>query len=424
MATAKLTKRTVDAAELPTGQGTDRERWIWDTELRGFGLKLLPTGRRTYYLKYRMPSNSRTRKVTIGGHGQPWTVDQARAEARRLLGLVVGGEDPAAARAEAKRGLTVSELCELWLAEGCTTKKASTIAEDRRRIACHVEPLLGSRKVTEVTRAHIERFLRDVAAGRSAGSRAARLRGRSRIVGGQGVATRTVGMLGSVFTFAVARGLRPDNPVRGVKRFADQKRERFLSPAEWARLGVVLGEAEAEGVNASAVNAIRLLTLTGCRKSEVLTLRWEWVDFDFGCLRLPDSKTGAKVVVLGAPATKLLAGLPRVEGNPYVFPGAVPGQPFKGLQKVWVALRELAGLDDVRLHDLRHSFASVGAGAGSSLLMIGALLDHKHAATTARYAHLAADPVRATAHAISERVEALMTTESGATVLPFDARRR
>ncbi|MGM0574641.1 MAG: tyrosine-type recombinase/integrase [Myxococcota bacterium] len=423
MAVAKLTKRIVEGAKRPTGEKGDRERWIWDTEVKGLGVKLNPSGRRSYVVKYRPQGERRTRKVTIGAHGQPWTVYQAREEARRLLGAVAAGEDPAQAKREAREALTVAELCELWLAEGCTTKKASTIAEDRRRIECHVLPLLGSRKVDSVTRGDVERFLRDVANGKTARKRSAKKRGRSKTRGGKGVATRTVGMLGSIFTFAVARGLRPDNPARGVKRFPDQKRERFLSEVERARLGEALSEAEAEGVNPSAINAIRLLALTGCRRSEVLGLRWEWVDFDFGCLRLPDSKTRAKVVPLGAPAAKLLGRLPRVEGNPHVFPGAEPGEPFKGLQKVWRRIRERAGLEDVRLHDLRHTFASVGAEGGSSLVIIGAILGHRHAATTSRYAHLSDDPVKAQADRIAARIASTMDPGEGAEVVPIKSKR-
>ena len=421
MATAKLTKRTVEAAELPSGNGRDRERWLWDSELKGFGVKLTPGGRRVYVLKYRALGDRQTRKIAIGAHGQPWTVEQARAEARRLLGLVAAGEDPAATRAAAKRGPTVAELCDLWLAEGNATKRESTLREDRYRIAAHVVPLLGSRKVADVTRADVERFMADVANGRSA--EPAKKRASGRAAGGRGVATRTMGMLGAIFAFAVARGLRPDNPAVGVKRFPDQKRERFLSPAEWARLGEAFTEAEAGGVNAFSVNALRLLAMSGCRKSEVLTLRWEWVDLDRACLRLPTSKTGAKVVPLGAPAVELLSGLVRIEGNPFCFPGAIPGRPLATVDKVWRAVRARAGLSDVRLHDLRHSFASVGAGGGSPLLVIAALLGHRHTATTARYAHLADDPVKAAADTIAGRIAAYMAPGEGGEVVPITGRR-
>jgi integrase len=229
-------------------------------------------------------------------------------------------------------------------------------------------------------------------------------------------------MLGAILQFAVNRGMRPDNPVRGVRRYPDQKQNRFLSAAELARLGDVLKGAE-QDTNPSAIAAIRLLILTGCRKAEIVTMRWEYIDWEHACLRLPDSKTGAKVVHLGAPARALLEDLPRLKGNPYVLPGANPGDYFKGLQKVWVSLRARANLQDVRLHDLRHSFASVGAASGDSLLVIGALLGHKNAATTQRYAHLSNDPLRDAADKIARHIDALMNAsqddEAGGEVVPI-----
>ena len=273
-----------------------------------------------------------------------------------MLGMIADGVDPAEVKAADKAAMSVAELCDLYLAEGVATKKGATLAMDRGRIERHVKPLLGRMPVGAVTRADIARFMQDVAAGKTARDEKTGFRGRSIVKGGKGVATRTVGMLGAIFAFAVDRGLRPDNPARGVKRFTDGKSERFLSPAELARLGETLAAAEREGENPSAVAAIRLLTLTGGRKNEILSLRWEYVDFERACLRLPDSKTGAKVVPLGAPALELLASLPRVEGCPYVLPSNTGEGHFVGLQKVWARLRERAGLLGVRVHDLRHSF--------------------------------------------------------------------
>ena len=396
MAKHKITKRAVDATS-----PEDKDVYLWDTELTGFGLKVTPAGRRVYLVQYR--AGGRTRRVTIGAHGSPWTPDEARQEAQRLLGEVAAGTDPAERKTVARKDLTVAELCDLYLAEGVATKKASTINMDRTRIERHVKPLLGTRKVRDLTRGDIERFMQDVASGKTAATKKTKARGRSKVTGGKGAASRTVGMVGAILAFAVNRGMRSDNPARGVKRYSDDKRERFLSPAELARLGRVLTDAEAD-TNPSALAAIRLLTLTGCRKAEILTLEWEHVDLDRSLLFLPDSKAGAEPVILGAPAAQLLSELPRLEGNPYVLPGASPGDYFKGLQKVWVRIRERAGLEDVHLHDLRHSFASFGAAGGDSLLVIGALLGHKHAATTQRYAHLSSDARRAAADGISGRI--------------------
>lgn len=425
---AKITKRSVDAVT-----AGPRDQFLWDTEATGFGLKVTSAGRRIYILQYRF--GGRLRRYRIGTHGSPWTPDEARTRARRLLGMVADGIDPGAARAEEKAAPTVAELCDLYLEEGVTTKKASTVAMDRSRIERHIKPLLGRARARDVTRWDVERFMRDVAAGKTARDEKLGSRARSIVKGGKGVATRTVGLLGAIFTFAVSRGLRPDNPVRGVKRFPDRKEERFLSVAELARLGEALSAAEHDGEHPSAVAAIKLLCLTGCRKAEILSLRWGHVDLENHCLRLPESKTGAKVVRLGAPALELLAFLPHEKDNPYVFPGAprrrraAPGRQgaaeprdreaghYVGLQKAWARIRGRAGLADVKLHTLRHSFAAFGAIGGDSLLVIGALLGHRDAKSTHRYAHLSDDPLQAAADRISERIAAALTAKGGGEVV-------
>ena len=395
MATGRISKRSVDA--LKSGEG---DVYLWDSELPGFGLKVTPAGGLTYLVQYRVGGRKgRTRRVTIGKHG-PLTPEQARQEAKRILGEVAAGQDPAEDRTRVRQAITVAELCDLYLSEGVATKKASTVAMDRTRIELHVKPLLGRRRARDITQDHVERFLNAVA------KRA-----------GKGAASRTVGMLGGIFSFAVRKRLCTKNPVRGVERFPDRKVERFLSPAELARLGETLAAAEREGVNPYAVAAIRMLMFTGCRKAEILTLHWDDIDWEHNCLRLPDSKTGAKTVALGAPAIELLHGLPRVESNPYVFPGTKDRAYLVGLQKIWHRLRNRAELPDVRLHDLRHSFASVGAAGGDSLLIIGKLLGHKNAASTQRYAHLGDDPLRSAANRISQQIAAAMNGQRGAEVV-------
>ena len=296
--------------------------------------------------------------------------------------------------------MTVAELCTLYLSEGVATKKASTIAMDRTRINLHVIPLLGRRRARDIAQGDVERFMNAVAK-------------RS----GKGAASRTVGMLGGIFSFAVRKFICSKNPVRGVQRFEDRKATRFLSLVELARLGETLTTAEREGVNPYAVAAIRTLMFTGCRKAEILTLRWDDIDWENDCLRLPESKTGAKTVALGAPAIELLHGLPRVDGNPYVFPGTKDRAHLVGLQKIWHQIRNRAELPDVRLHDLRHSFASVGAAGGDSLLIIGKLLGHKNAASTQRYAHLGDDPLRSAANRISQQIAAAMSGQQEAEVV-------
>ena len=214
-----------------------------------------------------------------------------------------------------------------------------------------------------------------------------------------------------MLNLAESWGIRPDgsNPCRHVERYREKRRERFLGNDELARLGQVLSDAEANDTEPpSAIAAVRLLILTGCRLQEVLGLRWDQVDFERRQIRFEESKTGQKTIALGAAALELLCGLPRLEGNPYVIPGKKDGAHFVGMPKVWQRIRKQAGLENVRLHDLRHSFASVGAGAGLSLPIIGKLLGHTQAATTQRYAHLAADPVRQAADRISGEIAAAL----------------
>ena len=218
--------------------------------------------------------------------------------------------------------------------------------------------------------------------------------------------------MGTLLAFAVHRGLRKDNPAHGVKKPAIRKMERFLSETEIARLAAALEEQANASGNPYPAAAIKLLLLTGCRRSEILGLQWQQVDFERQCLRLPDSKTGAKVVYLNAPAIAVLQGLPRVEDNPHVIVGTLQGAALVGIDKIWFSVRKRAGLDDVRLHDLRHSFASVGVIGGLSLPVIGALLGHKHAMTTARYAHLSADPIRAANEAVGAQIAAAMANSA------------
>ncbi|MBF0295439.1 MAG: tyrosine-type recombinase/integrase [Magnetococcales bacterium] len=412
----KISKRTVEG--IPPGE---RDEYLWDSDLEGFGLKVTPTGRRIYLIQYRF--NGRTRRISIGTHGSPWTPEQARKEATRLLTTVVEGQDPFEQKQQAKGMPTVADLCDQYMQEGTALKKASTLAIDRGRIDRHIKPLLGRKRADQVTRADVQKFMNAVASGQTATDIRTGSRGRAIVTGGKGTATRCMGLLGAIFTFAVERGLRTDNPVHGVKKFTGQRRERFLTGEELARLGEALQEAEREGMNPVAIAAMRLLLLTGMRRGEALTLQWSHVDIERGCLRLPDSKTGQKVVHMGAAAMELLAGLPRIEGNPYCFPGAIEGQPLVGLPRVWRKIRERAGLSDVRIHDTRHGFASVGVMAGMGLPIVGALLGHKTPNMTARYAHLADDPVKVAADRISGQIAAALNGTPKGEVVELPARK-
>jgi integrase len=377
----KITKRAVDSAKSGT-----REQFLWDTEIPGFGCKVTPKGARIFVLQYW--ARSRARRVRLGRYGSDLTVDQARAEARRLRGQIASGEDPAANRARLREIPMLVEFAERYLAEHAKVKKKkSSYTADERNLRKHILPVLGQIRLDALTRADIARFHASM---------------REKPV----LANRCLALLSKMFSLAEAWGLRSDgsNPTRHIEKYGERKIERFLSRDELGRLGKVLEEAAQGSEHSSAIAAIRLLIFSGCRRNEILTLKWAHVDFENGCLRLQDSKVGAKSVPLGTAALELLGDLPRIEGNPYVLPGKLPGKHFVGLERVWQRLRAKAELEDVRLHDLRHSFASVGAGLGESLVLIGALLGHRQASTTQRYAHLSDDPVRAAADRISGRL--------------------
>lgn len=409
-----ITKRVADS--LKPGET------VWDSAVRGFGVRCQRRDK-VYVLKYVF--RRRQRWISIGKHGSPWTVEQARTEARRLLGVVAADRDPAIEREQARHDITLAELCELYLREGCTTKKRSTIETDKGRIKRHIKPLLGKRYCRDITGADVERMMQDIANGKTATDVKTGARGRAIVKGGTGTAKKAVTLLGAIFAFAVRRGFRADNPVRGVKTFRDKKRERFLSLEEIARLGEALAEAEHEGSNLFAIAAIRALMMTGCRKGEIVALRWREIDFDRSCLRLPDSKTDEKVVPVGEAVLALLRSLPRYSDNEFVFPGKRPGAHFGGLPRIWDRIRCEASLEDVRLHDLRHSFASVAAAEGDSLLVIGKLLGHKRSETTARYAHLADDPLKRAADRISDVISGAMNARrTAAGVIEMPVRRQ
>lgn len=420
MATIKLSKRTIDAIEVG-----DRPEFYFDTDLKGFGLKVMPTGTKTFIVEYRV-TGGRTapkRRLTLGKFGA-LTAEEARDLAKATLGGVHAGSDPASEKAKLRAEMTFDQVCDLYLKEGCETKKASTIATDSGRIERHIKPLLGKKRIGEITRTDIERFMRDVAAGKTAADIKTKKRGRAIVEGGKGTATRTVGLLGGIMTFAVNRGMRADNPVRGVKRYADKKGETFLSSAELAKVGAALTALEAEGANPSAIAIIRLLAFTGARKSEIAALRWSEVDLARGYLRLGDSKTGAKVIPIGAPACQVLANVAAIEGSAFVFPAEKGDSHFQGVEKVWRKAREAAGFPTLRLHDLRHSFASVGLARGDALPVIGAILGHADVKTTSRYAHLADDPVKVAADAISKSVQAAFAGVPSAEVVSIATGKR
>ena len=378
---ARITKRTVDA--LAPGE---RERVVWDDDLKGFGVRVHPTGRKVYIVKTRW--RGRAVKVTIGPHGAV-TPAEARVRAAEIVSDARAGKDPAARNGADAKAPTMRELGRRFLDEYVPAHcKPSTAAEYRRSVELFIDPRIGGQRVPDIQRSDIAALHHDMRATPYQ-------------------ANRTLGVLSKMFNLAELWELRPDgsNPCRHIKRFREEKRERFLSDAEYRRLGETLKRIERDGSETpSAIAAIRLLMLTGCRLSEIQTLRWAHVDLEAGELRLPDTKTGAKVVHLGDPAIAVLRGLPRNDDNPWVITGRKPGSHLTDLQHPWRRIRARAGLNDVRLHDLRHSFASGGLLVGEGLPMIGKLLGHTQVQTTARYAHLANDPLKAAANRIASRI--------------------
>lgn len=441
----KLTKRAVDAA-VPAAGG--RQSFLWDSEVKGFGLRVTPAGAKSYVLNYRLP-NGRERRATIGRHGSPWTCEAARERVVELLRALAGGVDPLDAKAKARAALTVRELCGLYAAEGPAekpTKKPSSWAAESSHMRRHIKPLLGGRAITSLTPGDIARFQSDVAAGKTAtDERTGRPRGRAIVRGGATTAARATTCLATMLQFAVGRGLLERSPAAGVRLLKGERKGRFLSKHEVTAVAEALAIMEADGaISQGMATAIRLLLLTGCRKGEILGLRWAWVDFDRACLRLPDSKTGAKVVQLATPAIAVLSGLARTS-SPYVLPSVRGDGHLVGLQRAWSAVRVRAtnlvrdraaeqgqpighapDLAEVRIHDLRHSFASFAIARGAPLFMVGKALGHRQARTTEVYAHLADDPLRAVAERTAATIAAAMEagTRQNEQVLPAALRRR
>jgi integrase len=384
-----ITKRLVDSA------APGRH---YDEKLSGFGLYVGKTGARSYFFEYR-PGRGRgvaKRRISIGKHGAPWTAESARQRALQLLAEVQAGGDPLEARKAVEDQKWMGLALDDWLSEVDGRLKPRTAEEYRRLMTAHALPLLAKRHVADVTRSEVAKL-----------HYALRQKPFE--------ANNCLRVLSSFFTWCERHGLRPDgsNPCRHVVKYREKRRERFLSGAEMARLGETLADAEAKGASPFVIAAVRLLVFTGARLREVLGLRWDYVDLEAGYLRLPDSKTGAKAVHLNAPARQVLHALPRVDSNPHVIVGGRPGAALVNLEKPWRRIRSAADLNDVRLHDLRHTHASVAVAGGLSLPLVGALLGHSQPATTARYAHFADDPVKAASELVGQRIADAMRIDRG-----------
>lgn len=409
MTAHRITKRRVDGL-----QSNGREFTIWDSAVTGFGVRVRPTGSKSYVVVYRAGAGrgAPVRRYTIAAVGKV-TLERARARARAILGAVAHGHDPASLKTAERDTPTVAELSDRFLDEHVRAKRKSGTAEFYRDILNRiVKPALGTTKADKLTRLQVAKL-------------------HSSLSKTPFQANRVLAVVGSMYAFAGRLSVVPEgtNPTRDIDKFKERRRERFLTSNELERLGSAIREAETTGIPwtvdetsptvkhvpknkrsnriaPSAAAALRLLLFTGCRLREILHLRWEYVDFERGCLFLPDSKSGRKTVILNAPALAVLNGLEMV--GSYVVTGNDPKLPRSDLKRPWDAVTKRARLVGVRLHDLRHTYASFGAGGGLGLPVIGRLLGHAQVATTARYAHLDNDPLRRASEAIAGRIAAAL----------------
>jgi integrase len=426
MAYLRITKRVVDGLKPRASEFA-----VWDAKLPGFGVRVRPSGAMSYIVIYRAGSGRGApfRRFTIASVGKA-APEAARRRAKAILGAVAHGHDPAGDKATERGTLTIAALADRFMSEHVEQKrKPGTVAFYRHLLEKIIKPELGATKADKITRTQV-----------------AKLHGKLRATPFQ--ANRVLAVIGSMYAFAGRSGIVIEgiNPARRIEQFKEHRRDRFLTGDELVRLGAAIREGETKGIpwevdeakpkakhlskaknrftkiGASAAAAIRLLLFTGCRLREILHLKWEQVDLERGLLFLADSKTGRKSVILNAPALAVLSDLDRI--GPYVVPGDDQEKPRADLKRPWGAVAKRAGLSGVRLHDLRHTYASFGAGGGLGLPIIGKLLGHTQASTTQRYAHLDADPLRRASEAIGSRIAAALEGKRGGSVVRLKRSRR
>ena len=398
----KLTKRTVDAFLATINE---REQFAWDEgdgSLKGFGVRLQPSGIASFLVQYRN-QEGRTRRMVIGRVGV-LTAEKAREDAREKLARIAGGGDPSAERQAFRDEITIAEVCDLFLQDARGRIKESTWEADKRRIECHIKPLLGQRAAKRLTWTDFEKFHADVAAGKTARPKRADGRGAS-AKGGPIAANRTLATASTIMAWAKKRNIVEANPVTGIRKFKDVKNERFLSTDEIRALGKAMRESETE--NPTGIAAIKALLLTGCRRNEILSLPKEWFDAHSRCIRFGDTKTGKQLRPLGDAAIKLLTAQCERSDSDWAFPADRGNGHFIGLPRVFSRLCEKANILGAHIHALRHTFASKAAELNFSQLTIAGLLGHTLPGVTMRYSHLPDSALTGAA----DRVAAFIATE-------------
>lgn len=406
----RLTKRVVDAADV-----RDKDYFIWDDELPGFGLRVFASGKRSYLIQYR--AAGRTRRYTIGLHGV-WTPETARQEAKVQLGRVAHGDNPSEERQLDHKAITVKELCDLYLRDleaglilgkGGRPKKPTTIVTDTGRIQRHIIPLIGTRRVKDLAKADINKVLKDIMAGKTRVCvKTKKLRGKAIVRGGAGTATRTIGLLGGILTYAVEAGIIERNPAHGIRKPKDNVRNRRLTEAEYRTLGEILRKAAEDEKYEITVEIIRQIALTGCRRTEMITLQWIEVDTDASCLRLIDSKEGASIRPIGLPVVEYLENRKTADVGTYVFPGQGDDNAFGSFPNHWEKIFEETPLGHITPHVLRHSFASIANDLGFTEVTIAALVGHAKGSVTSKYIHTLDTALIMAADTISGYIQGLL----------------